>query len=115
MLSLIDAYFINHNVNRPVLHRPTFEAAVFDKLHIRDKDFGSVVLLVCALAARFVDDPRVLLEGSDSPHSAGWKWFWQVQPAFQVINLESTRLYNIQIAYVGLRLVLCTSADLLSA
>ncbi len=85
----------------PILHRPTFEAAVFAGHHIRDNRFACVVLLVCAMAARFVHDPRVLLEGSHSTHSAGWKWFCQVQPVLEVIHLETTRLYDLQIAYVS--------------
>lgn len=37
-------------------------------------DFAVTVLLTCANAARYVDDPRVNLDGYDS-RSSGWKYF----------------------------------------
>ncbi len=101
MFSLINTYFPNQNVNIPLLHRPTFQTAVMDGLHLRDDGFGCTVLLVCALGARFFDDPRVFPKGScDNPYLAGWQWFRQIKPIFQVINLEAPRLYDIQIACV---------------
>lgn len=47
----------------PLLHRPTFERAIKEGLHLQDPKFGANVLLVCANGARFCDDPRVLSEG----------------------------------------------------
>lgn len=78
--SLIPIYFEHVNNYLPLLHRPTFEKCVLAGLHFRDEAFGITVLLVCAIAARHSDDPRVLLEGHDKPGSrlsAGWKWFNQ--------------------------------------
>lgn len=60
-------------------------------IQFTDEDFGSVVLLVCAIGSRWSKDRRVLLdeevraddgdEGEDEEewHSAGWKWFKQVR------------------------------------
>ncbi|THU82328.1 hypothetical protein K435DRAFT_844426 [Dendrothele bispora CBS 962.96] len=49
--SLIITYFTQYNVYLPLLHRPTFERAVFEEeLHLRDKTFGALVLVVCAIA-----------------------------------------------------------------
>lgn len=76
---LLDLYFSRINLFLPLLHRPTFERQVRDNLHFRDQAFGSVLLCACACASRYSDDPRVLLEGSTSWHSSGWKWFGQVQ------------------------------------
>ncbi len=64
---------------RPTLHRPTFERNFACQLHLTDQMFGGIALLVCALAARFSDDPRVLLDGETSKRSSGWKYFMQVQ------------------------------------
>ena len=58
----------------PLLHRPTFEKGLAEGLHYKDEGFGSTVLLVSALGSRFCDDPRVILEDSNSQHSAGWEW-----------------------------------------
>jgi hypothetical protein len=62
----------------PLLHRPTFEISLAKGEHHRDTGFAVVILLVCANGACFVDDERVLIEGA-STHSAGWKWFCQIQ------------------------------------
>ncbi|KAF9049328.1 hypothetical protein BDZ89DRAFT_1033163 [Hymenopellis radicata] len=76
---LIDVFFTTQNMMLPLLHRPTFERQIAAKMHINHQMFGGVALLVCALASRFTDDPRVLLDGETSRCSSGWKYFSQVQ------------------------------------
>ncbi|KAJ7690350.1 fungal-specific transcription factor domain-containing protein [Mycena rosella] len=78
--SLVNLYFEQINPMLGILHFPSFCQSIKEGLHFRDQDFGAVVLGVCALASRSSDDPRVLLEGVNSQHSAGWKWFRQVRP-----------------------------------
>ncbi|KIK97466.1 hypothetical protein PAXRUDRAFT_10160 [Paxillus rubicundulus Ve08.2h10] len=78
-ISLVNLYFINMNSLTPLLHRPSFERKILDGDHLHDSSFGAVYLLVCAVGSRFSDDPRVFLEGTDSEHSVGWKYFGQVQ------------------------------------
>ncbi|KAF9009374.1 fungal-specific transcription factor domain-containing protein [Cyathus striatus] len=97
MTELTNAYFENVNLFLPLLHRPTFERAIVDKLHLRDDSFAAVLLLVCAVASRYLDkiDERVLLDGVDSPHSAGWRWYVQVQVVKQNL-LEPPTLYDLQ-------------------
>lgn len=75
MTTLIDLYFTRHNYLHPLLHRPTFERAFTDGLHLYDPIFGAVVLLVCALGSRWTTDPRVFTKGIDDP---GWVFFEQV-------------------------------------
>jgi hypothetical protein len=87
----------NYNCDMPLLHRPTFEDAISKDLHLHDLSFGSVVLLVCALASRHVDDSRVLLPGG-TRRSAGWRWFNEVDISRRDL-LRPPRLYDIQ-AYV---------------
>ncbi|KAJ7654343.1 hypothetical protein B0H17DRAFT_1099789, partial [Mycena rosella] len=41
---------------------------------------GSTVLAVCAVASKYSDDPRVLLEGTNTRLSSGWKYFCQLEP-----------------------------------
>ncbi|PBK99196.1 hypothetical protein ARMGADRAFT_918028, partial [Armillaria gallica] len=72
--SLVDLYFAEVNPFVPLLHRPTFEKSVKDKLYLEDKDFTMVLLLVCAVASRYTDDPRVLSDGVTAKQSSGWKW-----------------------------------------
>ena len=98
--SLVDLYFQKCNLYLPLLHRPTLEKGISDGLHLTDEGFGSVLLLVCALGARFSDDPRVILQGSNSQHSAGWEWFRQVQWIRRSL-LSPPRLYDLQVACVS--------------
>ena len=70
-------------------------------LYFRDDGFAYVLLLVCALGARFTDDPRVLLEGYNTRHSAGWAYFQQAQSALEVVSYAPPRLYDLQIACVS--------------
>jgi hypothetical protein len=74
--------------------------ALDDGLHFRDDKFGALVLLVCATASRYSDDPRTLLEGGHL-HSAGWKWFSQVEP-FASSVLSCPELYDLQVAVVSI-------------
>ncbi|KAF8605194.1 hypothetical protein BDV93DRAFT_76183 [Ceratobasidium sp. AG-I] len=60
LYSLVDLYFKRFNILLPLLHRPTFEAQLADKLYWRDPSFAAVVLLVCANGSRFSDDTRVM-------------------------------------------------------
>ncbi|KAJ7452985.1 fungal-specific transcription factor domain-containing protein, partial [Mycena galericulata] len=91
---LIELYFENMNVYLPLLHRPTFEHAVADNLHLRDDKFAANVLLVCAVASRFSNDPRVF--DADSPLKCGWKYFSQVSPAVEDLVFATPTLYDLQ-------------------
>ncbi|KIK70174.1 hypothetical protein GYMLUDRAFT_213321 [Collybiopsis luxurians FD-317 M1] len=79
--SLSDLYFLHAHPYFPILHRPSFEKAIFRGLHLRNRKFGNVVLGVCAIASRFSEDPRVLVEGAQrNLRSSGWRWFKQASP-----------------------------------
>ena len=89
----------------PILHRPTFETHLKNGLHLEDQSFGGVVLLVCAVGARFSVDKRVLDERELAPEdeeqkvwqSAGWKWFYKVQTSHKAMGLYPPRLFDLQI------------------
>ncbi|VDB82659.1 unnamed protein product [Peniophora sp. CBMAI 1063] len=89
---LVDLYFVNIHISLPILHQPTFRLNLKKQLHLSSREFGAVVLLVCANAARYSDDPRVLLPGSDNQHSAGYEWFVQVQFAFTITPMADVEL-----------------------
>ncbi|KAI0092322.1 fungal-specific transcription factor domain-containing protein [Irpex rosettiformis] len=116
---LLGIYFSQNNCFIPLLHQPTFERDVRDGLHLRNEGFGSVLLLVCAMAAKKCDDPRVLLEEERRKndkiergevletgehhrtyHSAGWMWFEQVQKSRLWISFRPATLYDLQVAYL---------------
>ncbi|KAI8974590.1 fungal-specific transcription factor domain-containing protein [Trametes punicea] len=96
MYKLVQAYFRHYNDYTPLLHEPTFLQNIRDELHLQHGGFGATVLLACANGARYVDDPGVLLEGSDSWHSAGWKWFQKVHDMHKSF-LAPVHLYDLQI------------------
>ncbi|KZV60489.1 hypothetical protein PENSPDRAFT_759962 [Peniophora sp. CONT] len=84
LVQLVDLYFDKTHVDLPIVHQPSFRRDLRDGLHLSSRDFAAVVLLVCANAARYCDDPRVILPGSVNAHSAGYEWFSQVQFAASV-------------------------------
>ncbi|THV06403.1 hypothetical protein K435DRAFT_816004 [Dendrothele bispora CBS 962.96] len=107
--NLINEYFINVNVFLPLLHRPTFERAVAEKLHETNDMFAAVVLLVCAVASRYTQDRRVLLDGVDSWHSCGWKYFDQVQLVRKSLLAPPT-LYDLQFYCLSVQFLQGSSA-----
>ncbi|KAI1785161.1 fungal-specific transcription factor domain-containing protein [Ganoderma leucocontextum] len=93
---LVDLYFCHTNCHLPLLHEPTFKKSIDDRQHLRNGGFGATVLLVCAIGSRFTRDPRVLLEDSDHPHSAGWKWFRHVERARR-LSFAPAKLHDLQV------------------
>ena len=91
---LVNNYFTKLNIYYPVLHRPSFERALNDQRHDDDIGFGSVVMLVCALGARWSEDARAFKDGMPK-HSSGWKWFDQVKVHSRSF-LCPPRLYDVQ-------------------
>ncbi|KAF7297810.1 Zn(2)-C6 fungal-type domain-containing protein [Mycena kentingensis (nom. inval.)] len=90
--SLLYLYFHNFHPTLPVLHQPTFERSVREGLHLRDPQFGALLLVVLANASRFSNDPRVYADGR-SPLSSGWKFVRQIPVARKFF--EPT-LYEVQ-------------------
>ncbi|KAF5332090.1 hypothetical protein D9611_008022 [Ephemerocybe angulata] len=82
---LVDEYFANSNIILPLLHRPTFERGLRDGLHFVNDDFGG--------------DPRVLLEGSGSEQSCGFKYFCQLRLVRDTFLLTPS-LYDLQMHVV---------------
>ncbi|KAG8915259.1 hypothetical protein FRC00_006200, partial [Tulasnella sp. 408] len=82
MDELIELCFARIMILFPVVHRPLLEKQRKENRHRNDINFARVLLGVCAIGARFSDDPRVCLpnEENDGPewNSAGWKYFTQV-------------------------------------
>ncbi|KAF5380741.1 hypothetical protein D9757_007121 [Collybiopsis confluens] len=94
--NLIDIYFTHYELYVPLLHRPTFERSVAEGLHYLDLRFGQVLLALCAVASRSLDDPRNKPEGVDNPHSLGWEWYRQIRITSSAY-IEPPRLYDLQL------------------
>ncbi|KAL0065404.1 Gypsy retrotransposon integrase-like protein 1 [Marasmius tenuissimus] len=122
--SLVDLYFAHVNPFFLILHRGIFEKSLRDKLHEEDPHFAAVVLVVCAMASRFSDDPRVLAEPEDPASttpttptdtnsirlSAGWKWFKQIR-LIKTSFMEPPSIYELQLYCIAIYFVQGTSAS----
>ncbi|KAF6759564.1 fungal-specific transcription factor domain-containing protein [Ephemerocybe angulata] len=92
---LVEEYFANSNIMLPLLHRPTFERSLRNGFHFVNDDFGGCVLAVCAIGSLYSRDPRVLLEGSGSEQSCGFKYFCQLRLVKDTF-LRTPSLYDLQ-------------------
>lgn len=101
MRHLLDVYFDIHNIILPIIHRPTFERLLADKLHERSESFGTVALLMCAIACRYSDDPRVTHPITTSTSNTGWNLFNQVD-RLRRTRLLGHQLYDAQVYAVRL-------------
>lgn len=81
----MDGYFKVMNVHFPLLHQPTFEKQLEDRLYERDIWFGCLCMSVFGVGARWSKNPGVLWDDdkglSEIPEpssplwgSAGWKY-----------------------------------------
>lgn len=81
----MDGYFKVMNDHFPLLHRPTFEKQLEDRLYERDIWFGCLCMAVFGVGARWAKIPEVLWDDdkglSEVPDpssplwgSAGWKY-----------------------------------------
>ncbi|KAJ6587220.1 fungal-specific transcription factor domain-containing protein [Mycena vulgaris] len=111
--ALVDLYFKEINPYLPVLHRHTFEAKVADNLHLRDHRFAATLLMVCSLGARHANDPRVLLEGETTLHSAGYKWHSQVSVIPQHL-IYKPDLYELQVIALSAQYLMVLSPTAVS-
>ncbi|KAJ7650977.1 hypothetical protein FB45DRAFT_1018341 [Roridomyces roridus] len=82
LASLVDLYFKNIHPTFPVLHRDSFLHHLLDGLHQRDTRFGAVLLAVLALASRYSDDPRVVVDGNTL--SSGWPFVGQLMTLYSL-------------------------------
>ncbi|KAJ7847548.1 fungal-specific transcription factor domain-containing protein [Mycena leptocephala] len=105
--ALVDIYFEEINPFLGILHSPSFRQSISDGLHLSHPHFGAVVLAVCALASRYSDDPRGVLDGATSEHSRGWKWFRQVHSLCATFSPEHS-LYQLQLICLSITYLPCT-------
>ncbi|EJD49559.1 hypothetical protein AURDEDRAFT_161117 [Auricularia subglabra TFB-10046 SS5] len=108
MEQLIEQYFVKVNLYHPLLHRGLFDEQMRARLHYEDSHFAAIVLLVCAIGSRFVDDERVLLDPGKM-HSAGWCYFEQVEP-FRRFKITPPRLFDLQIQVLSIMFIAGTSS-----
>lgn len=94
--SMVDSYFTHSNLYFPVLHRPTFQRLLDQNLHRRDYEFGSLLLVVCAIGARFSDHPYVSGIPHDSPDSCMARWLSQTRQVMRKPFTSTATLFEVQ-------------------
>ncbi|KIY73021.1 hypothetical protein CYLTODRAFT_387421 [Cylindrobasidium torrendii FP15055 ss-10] len=109
LVSLISLYFMHFHVYIPLFHQPSFRQSVAAGLHHRDVRFGHVVLLVCAIASRASDDPRVFLDDQLDEHSSGWKYYVQVN-ALPRGHFDRPNIHDLQHCCLSAEYLMGTSS-----
>ncbi|GAA6051492.1 hypothetical protein JCM3770_004560 [Rhodotorula araucariae] len=99
---LIDAFFLNGSESCLFLHRSYFDACVREGLVEKDKSFRGLYYSVCAIGARFVDDPRldpplepVANNANQLRTARGYSYFWTAVVAEKDPFTPAT-LYDLQ-------------------
>ncbi|KAJ4468800.1 fungal-specific transcription factor domain-containing protein [Lentinula aciculospora] len=110
LCELVTLYFTRFQPYIPLLHRPTFERAVVEGLHLRNPAFGTVLLGVCAVASRFSADPRNLVDAEGAEHSRGWPWYKQTLP-LKTSFANGPTLYDLQTCCLSAMYLMGTSAS----
>jgi hypothetical protein len=90
--SLISLYFSNVNAFIPVLHRPIFEEAVSQGLHMLQDDFASTLLLVCALGSLYLADSSMY---NQDRRKLAWNFYNQVELCGHSLRRQPTT-YDLQ-------------------
>ncbi|THU95043.1 hypothetical protein K435DRAFT_798455 [Dendrothele bispora CBS 962.96] len=96
ILSLSRTYFDYVQITVPFLHRPTFERGLSERLYLTNREFGALVLSVCACGARGSSDPRVYSEDPKKNAKAGYEWYTQIEPMRGWNCLEPISLFELQ-------------------
>ncbi|KAJ6540838.1 fungal-specific transcription factor domain-containing protein [Mycena vulgaris] len=92
MESLVSLYFSHVNLLIPLLHRPTFEEDINQRLHMHHTGFASTVLLVCAVGSLYLKSPRV---SKREREALGWRYYDQVELRGHRLHQRPT-VYDLQ-------------------
>ncbi|KAF9052220.1 hypothetical protein BDZ89DRAFT_1056570 [Hymenopellis radicata] len=90
--SFVDHFLDTTNNHICLLHGPSFRRDVSNGIHYTSRQFGSVVLAVCAIASRTSNDTRVA-----DGHQLGWEWFKQLRPLDSIDYASPGCLWDLQL------------------
>ncbi|KAF5344020.1 hypothetical protein D9758_012892 [Tetrapyrgos nigripes] len=93
ILNLTDVYFNHISIIVPFLHGPTFKRRLLQGFHLRDKEFGGLVLSVCACAA-LINPPNPKTSSQVSTETI-MAWYDQFDPT-SMNFLRPMSLYQLQ-------------------
>ena len=102
--SLVDSYFTHSNIYYPVLHRPTFQRFLDQELHQHDREFGCLLLVVCAIGTRFSHHPYVSDVTAEGTNYCMVQWLSRTREVMKKPFTSPATLFEVQYYYVsGLR------------
>ncbi|KAH7103738.1 hypothetical protein BKA62DRAFT_696312 [Auriculariales sp. MPI-PUGE-AT-0066] len=87
----------------------SFRKQLAQGLQWSDPLFMTVVLLVCSVASRLVDDPRVLVDPTE-PRCAGWQFFNQAVKLKETQKGKTVTLFDLQIQALSTIFIFGSSA-----
>ncbi|KAG7444500.1 uncharacterized protein BT62DRAFT_246710 [Guyanagaster necrorhizus] len=88
----VSLFLSTTNLHLCLLHGPTFRRQIAAGTHFISRNFGNLVLGICAYASRHSDDPRV-----GPLDQAGWEWYLQLRPIHISKFSNLTTLWEIQL------------------
>ncbi|KAK0440955.1 fungal-specific transcription factor domain-containing protein, partial [Desarmillaria tabescens] len=89
---LVSIFLNTTNAHFFLLHGPSFRREIAAGTHFSSRDFGNLVLGVCALASRHSDDPRI-----GPLAQAGWEWYLQLRPIHLSRFSTAATLWELQL------------------
>ncbi|KAK0203121.1 fungal-specific transcription factor domain-containing protein [Desarmillaria ectypa] len=89
---LVSIFLNTTNAHFFILHGPTFLREIAAGTHFSSRDFGNLVLGVCAVASRHSDDPHV-----GPLAQAGWEWYLQLRPIHLSRFSTAATLWELQL------------------
>jgi len=93
---LVDVYFTHSNIYYPVLHPPTFRRLLDEGLHHRDGDFSGILLVVCAIGARFSNHPYLADATAESRNRRIAHWLSQTREVMKKPFTSTATLFEVQ-------------------
>lgn len=94
--SLVGSYFAHSNIYYPVLHRPTFHRLLNQEFHQCSREFGCVLLVVCAIGARFSDHPYVSDVTAEGTNYCMVHWLSQTREVMEKPFTSTATLFEVQ-------------------
>lgn len=100
MDSLVQCYLSTSYYLLPFLHVPTFLADYGNPAKWGEPGFGALIVAICCLSSRHIDDPRVRSDPDDG-NSAGTQWFELFGRLRTLPSADRPTVYTVQSVLVA--------------
>ncbi|EMD32360.1 hypothetical protein CERSUDRAFT_118728 [Gelatoporia subvermispora B] len=100
MDSLVQCFLGTTYYLMPFLHLPTFIADYANPRKWGDPGFAALIVAICCLSSRHIDDPRVRADPTDS-NSAGTQWFELFVQLRSLGGADRPTIYTVQAVLIA--------------